>query len=165
MPDRSFSDAVQRSQQDPVPSTEVSTTDTSPARALVCLLYKSTQVPPRSGGHDFGPYSNEHTTGVVFTGFDPTTNYANYGPPPTPFTHNTANGGDLPPPITVRNHPTVLPSLIYKYIVAQYACGGNQTHGIYENIPSSLGPPRLECRAFLGTVRVTLHIHNILQSI
>jgi hypothetical protein len=128
-------------------------------------MYKPTQPPPRSGGHDFGPYSDEHTTGVIFTGFDPTTNYANYGPPPTQLTRNTTNDGDQPPPATVRNHLVVLPSLIYKSIVAQYTCIGNQSHGIYENIPSALGPPRLECRALLGTVRVTLHLHDIPQSI
>jgi len=134
-------------------------------------MYKSTQAPPRSGGHDFGPYSNERTTGVVFTDFDPTTNYANYGLPPTQFTHNTANDGDLPPPATVGNHPDVLLSLIYKVIVAQYTYGGNQSHGVdhssgtYENIPSALGPPRLGCRALLGTVRVTLHLHDLLRSI
>lgn len=135
-------------------------------------MYKSTQAPPRSGGHDFGPYSNEHTTGVAFANFDPTTNSANYGPPPMAiqFTRNAVNG-DLPPPATVRNHPVVPLSLICKVIVAQYTYGGNQSHGIdhssgiYENIPSALGPPRLECRGLLGAVRVTLHLHDILRSI
>ena len=133
-------------------------------------MYKSIQALPRSGGHDFGPFSNEHTTSVVFTGFDPTTNYANYGPPPIQFTRHTVNG-DLPPPATVRNYPAVLLSLIYKDIVAQYTYEGNRSHGvdhssgIYENIPSALGPPRLECRALLGTVRVTFHIQDILRLI